>query len=216
MQRAGHSQNNVFAGDPFHVRFGPEDQEMIEQLDRIYAQLERLGRDEVIRRLQPALTPDEIQRRLADIGLVAPQDVIELYSWHNGTRVEPGTYLDSVHFFPGFSFLSLDDAVRHYVAFRDDERWDRGWLPIFANGGGDFYAVVACSPFPVVGFLIDQREHPVEYESLDAMVSTLSESFDQGAFFVDQRGYLESDDRRHAEIARRNNPSVALWSEARG
>jgi cell wall assembly regulator SMI1 len=184
-----------------------------DNLEIIRSYLERLDRHEVLARLLPGLRPDDIQRRLTDVGLGVPPDLVDLYAWRNGTRVEPGADLDSVHFFPGFWLLSLDDALTNYVAFRDDPRWAPSWLPVFSNGGGDFYAVNAReAPFHVIGFLIDQPDQPVEYESLAHMAQTLAECFQAGAFFVDDRGYLEMDDQRYAEIARRNNPNVPLWS----
>ena len=43
--------------------------------------------------------------------------------------------------FPGLYFLSLGDATANYAAFLGDPRWRRGWLPLFADGGGDFYVL---------------------------------------------------------------------------
>jgi hypothetical protein len=183
-------------------------------LETIRKYLGQLGRHEVVERLQPGLELDQIDTRLANAGLGPSAEVGGLYSWRNGTRVEPGTTLDSVQFFPGFWLLSLDDVVSNYLAFRDDSRWSSGWLPIFANGGGDFYAVdLEQRPSPVIGFMVDSESHPVEYESLAHMLDTLAECFAEGAFFVDDQGNLEMDDSRHAQIARRNNPGVPLWSE---
>lgn len=147
------------------------------------------------------------------MGLDTPADLEDLYSWRNGTRVEAGSDLDSVQFFPGFYLLSLDDALENYEGFRRDSRWDSAWLPVFANGGGDFYAVnTAEGSGPIIGFIIDQSEHPVEYEGLGAMLETLADCFTEGVCFVDDRGYLEMDDRRHAAIARRHNANLTLWS----
>ncbi len=182
---------------------------VIESLEIIRLHLEQMNRRELLARLLPGLPRDAIRERLARAGLGVPPDLRDLYSWRNGTRVEAGTDLDSVHFFPGFWLLSLDDALTSHVAFRDDPRWDSAWLPVFANGGGDFYALdTRESPFHVIGFMIDQSDQLVEYETLGHMVNTLAELFAEGAFFVDDRGYLEADDRRHAEIARRNNPHL--------
>jgi hypothetical protein len=184
---------------------------MIDQLDRIRDRLSSMGRDQTVARLLPPLAPDEIIRRFDVAGLPAPASLVELYSWRNGTHVQPGTNLDDVHFFPGFWFLSLDDALQNYAAFRSDNRWDPRWLPVFANGGGDFYAAVLEEPTPVVGFVLNEADHPIEYESLEAMIATLDEAFRDGAHFVDDRGFLEVDDQRYAEIARRHNPGVGIW-----
>lgn len=180
--------------------------------DRITAALARLGRNEVLKRLLPGISPEVVRERFRDIGVSAGDPLVALYSWCGGTAVEAGTPLEDVQFFPGFWFLSFDDAIANYLAFRDDSRWSRSWFPVFANGGGDFYAVWTERPAqPVVGFLIDQAEHPVEYTSLATMCITLAECFDQGVFYVDERGFLEMDDARHADIARRNNPGLEVW-----
>lgn len=181
-------------------------------LERIVAALARLGRTEVLRRLMPGIAAETIRQRLSEIGLEPTDGLVTLYSWRGGTRVEAGAPLDDVHFFPGFWFLSLDDAIADYLAFRTDPRWNPAWFPIFANGGGDFYAVwIQDGAEPVVGFLIDELEHPVEYQDLRAMCETLADCFDESVFFSDERGYLEMDDARHAEIARRHNPDVDFW-----
>jgi cell wall assembly regulator SMI1 len=186
---------------------------MVASLERIEAALRALGRTEALRRLLPGVRPETVRERLGEVGLDACRDLLELYAWHGGTRVDASTTLDDVHMFPGFYLLALDDALANYVAFRDDARWNRDWFPAFANGGGDFYAVwLKDGAGAVVGFLIDQPEQPVEYESLATMFATLADCYDEGVFFVDDRGYLEMDDARHIDIARRHNPGVALWT----
>jgi hypothetical protein len=181
-------------------------------LERIVAALAKLGRTEVLRRLLPGVPVETIRERFRGVGLQASSGLVALYSWHGGTAVTAGTSLDDVQFFPGFWFLSLDDAIANYVAFRDDMRWNSSWFPVFANGGGDFYAVwIREQGEPVVGFLVDEAEHPVEYASLASMCGTLADCFEEGVFYVDGRGFLEMDDARHADIARRNNPDVEMW-----
>jgi cell wall assembly regulator SMI1 len=185
-------------------------------LDAILRHLERLDRSQLLARLQPGIPSADVRHALSRLGLAGSDDLLGLYEWHNGTRVPEGTALDDVHFFPGFYFLALDDATTNFLAFRDDGRWSSTWLPIFSNGGGDFYAV-DCGTHSetlgaVIGFMVDQIEQPVEYESLRSMMATLADCFEQGVFFVDRRGYLEMDYARHAEIARRHNPRLPIWS----
>lgn len=150
--------------------------------------------------------------------LDAVAEVVDLYDWRGGTLAAPGTPLDDIHFFPGFYLLELEDAIRDYVGFRDDPRWRPDWLPVFANGGGDFYVADLASArsgaAPMIGFMVGGPEHLVEYESLRGMIATIAECYEKGAYFVDDRGYLEVDDQLHATIARRHNPSVELWSGA--
>lgn len=58
--------------------------------------------------------------------------------------------------------LSLSDAVANYRSFVADPRWAHGWLPIFANGGGDFYVIdlVGDHEGSIRHFRIEQRSVP--------------------------------------------------------
>ncbi len=110
--------------------------------------------------------------------------------------------------------MSLDDSLTTYRAVAADSRWDPAWLPIFANGGGDFYATrcgAGDGTGSVVGFLVGQSEHPIEYESLTAMAATILACYEEGVFFLSKEGYLEADDHAHAAIARRLNPALGFW-----
>lgn len=183
---------------------------MIDDLEEIRAALERLGRWEVLDRLQPGLASQLVRDRLAAAGLGRQPDLEALYGWRNGTGGEGSPDLGSIWLFPGFYLLSLDDAFANYKSIRPNQRWDPAWFPVFANDGGDFYAVnTAEDPAPVVYFMIDEPEQPVEHESLSRMIKTLADCFREGIFYVDDSGYLEMHDRRYAAMVRRNNPNRA-------
>ena len=106
--------------------------------------------------------------------------------------------------------LSIEDAITNYRAFVADRRWRKGWLPLFANGGGDFYVLDLGSPSAgqVRHFRIDESEHPVEFASLGAMLTTLAVAFERGIFFVDPNGYLEMDDLVFGELAAELNNDI--------
>ncbi|WP_137939569.1 SMI1/KNR4 family protein [Chitinivorax sp. B] len=189
--------------------------DMREKLIEIYNTLALWGRP-VVNLLQPGMEKNAAKSLVADTGLVLTDDIYELYEWRNGTKVVPGTILDDLHFFPGFYFLSLEDALTSYQAFKDDDRWDKCWLPLFANGGGDFYVADLSLPAngasPVRGFMIGEINHPIEYESVGSMIKTLALCYRNGAYYLDADGrYLEANDNEHALIAKVNNPSVLLW-----
>lgn len=101
--------------------------------------LERLGRHVLLGALRPELDANRTQLLLRGCDLPGSGQVESLYSWRDGTEIAGMRTLDDIHLFPGFYLLSLEDAVDNYRAFVSDQRWTRGWLPIFANGGGDFY-----------------------------------------------------------------------------
>ena len=123
--------------------------------------------------------------------------------------------LDDVQIIPGFHFLSLQDSIGNYLAIKSDPRWRSNWFPIFANGGGDFYAIdlsLANENFaPVIGFILGEDEQEIEYQSLTRMVSTFCECCDKSIVFMTEEGYLEMDDEKQAEIARKHNPDVEFW-----
>ncbi|WP_157498407.1 SMI1/KNR4 family protein [Leifsonia sp. Leaf336] len=188
--------------------------DLAETLPQIAASLQRLGRRTLLQSLKPGLERGEIVQQLSTAGFDSPIELHELYSWHDGTSTID-VALDDIHLFPGFYLLSLEDAIVNCLAFAADPRWGRGWLPVFANGGGDFYVIdlAPASGAVIRHFRIDEDEHPVEFSSLSDMAATLVAAFDENVFFLDPEGYLEMDDLRFASLAGQLNPTVAWWSE---
>jgi hypothetical protein len=181
-------------------------------LDRIAAALARLGRTVVLNALQPGLPAAFVTSSLASVGLRPTSDVTEFFGWRNGTA-EDIADLDGIQVFPGFYLLSLEEALTNYRVFLRGERWATGWLPILANGGGDFYAVDLSGGGAVHHFWIDEVEHPIEFSSLGQMMSTLAEAFERRVFYVDSSGNLEMDDLVFFALAAELNPEVAYWRE---
>lgn len=183
-------------------------------LTGIEAALRRLNRDALLRSFQTGLSATAVQSALRAVGLSSSHEIEAFYMWKNGTSTT-GVTLDDIHFFPGFYMLSIEDAIINYKAFLTDPRWRKGWLPFFANGGGDFY-ILDLSSIPegqVRHFRIDESEHPVEFNSLGAMLTTIAAAFERGIFFVDPNGYLEMNDLVFAELAANMNKDVAWWHD---
>lgn len=155
--------------------------------------LRRLGRRVLLRSLQEGLPAEAVRSSLGAAGLAGSHELESLYGWRNGTSTAGIAAVGDIHLFPGFYLLSLEDAIANYRAVASDPRWTAGWLPLFANGGGDFYVLdLGSSPVsPVRHFRIEESEHPIEFGSLGALVTTLAAAFDRGIFFVDPGGYLE-------------------------
>lgn len=182
-------------------------------LSRIEVALQQLGRKTLLRSLQVGLSVEVVRSSLSTVGLPSAAELEALYAWKNGTSTTNCVTLDDIHIFPGFYMLSVEDAIANYKAFVTDHRWSPGWLPVFANGGGDFYIVDLAlqGARPVRHFRIDESEHPVEFTSLDAMLMTLAAAFERGIFFVDPKGYLEMDDLVFGTLAAELNPDVDWW-----
>jgi hypothetical protein len=179
----------------------------------IETNLQRLGREVLLRSLRTGLSAEAVRTSLGATGLASTSELEALYAWRNGTSASGGVTLDDIHFFPGFYLLSIEDAITNYRAFVTDTRWRLGWLPIFANGGGDFYVLDlgSRSTNPVRHFRIDESEHPVEFNSLSALLATLAAAFERGIFVVDPNGYMEMDDLVFNGLAAELNPDVEWW-----
>ena len=207
-------------------------------LSQIEASLQGLERDVLAGALRPGLPGEAVRSALGSVGLAvnywateharlsltwssyylpaSGDEMEQLYDWHGGTSTAGIAAVDDIHLFPGFYLLSIEDAIANYRAFVTDERWTPGWLPIFANGGGDFYVadLGSAAGSPVRHFRIDEVEHPIEFPSLGAMVSTLAQAFEREIFFVDQHGYLDMDDLIFGSLAAKLNPDVAWWADS--
>ncbi len=166
-------------------------------------------------RLRPGLKAHRVRPLLREIGLPMTESLEALYGWRDGTTTDGVRSLDEIHLFPGFYFLSLEDAIANYQALVADLRWRPGWLPLFANGGGDFYVTDLSneSPGAIRHFRIEESEHPVEFLSVRNMVSTLAAAFERGVFFVDANGSLEMDDAAFASVAAELNRGVPWWAD---
>lgn len=177
--------------------------------------LQRLGRRVLLESLQDGVPAEAVRSSLAAVGLPSTTEVEALYGWKNGTSTAGVAAVDDIHLFPGFYLLSLEDALANYRAFAADERWTVGWLPLFANGGGDFYVIDLREPpgGAVRHLRIEASEHPIEFGSVQALSATLAAAFERGVFFVDSSGYLEMDDLVFAGVAAELNPDIAWWHD---
>lgn len=172
-----------------------------------------LGRQQLLQALRPGLNVDRTAALFDEARLPRSGPVETLYAWRNGTETSGVESLDDIQLFPGFYFLSIQDAVKNYQSFLPDERWQPGWLPLFANGGGDFYVVELSGDMVGVvrHFRIDESEHPIEFESICDMIQTIAAAFKRKVIFVDSESNLEMDDLTYAAVAAELNPRVAWW-----
>ena len=178
----------------------------------IEASLRCLNREALLRSLQVGLSAETVRSFLESVGFSSMIEVEALYKWKNGTSTA-GMTLDDITLFPGFYLLSIEDAIANYRTFVTDPRWRTEWLPLFANGGGDFYVLDLRSSLAgqVRHFRIDESDHPVEFASLAAMLTTLAVAFERGIFFVDANGYLEMNDLDFGTLAAELNNDVDWW-----
>ena len=189
-------------------------QDLDDFLGQLEAAIRRLARP-TVGLLNPGIEADRVRQLLRDRGLEPTTDLARLWAWRNGTEASTGAALGDLWLVPGFYLLSVQDATINFDAFVQSPRWNASWLPLMADGGGDFLAV-NCSRDrdhgSVYRFRIDQSEHPMEYRTVERMVATFAAAFDRGTFYVDDEGYLDQNDAEFAALAAELNPSIAWWT----
>lgn len=180
-------------------------------IDQLFFHLRELQRPIASRR-RPGIDKISMRKMLQSIGLSAPPELLELYSECDGTQTVPGEILDDIHFFPGYYWMSSEASLATYHALVQGGGWNPAWFPIFANGGGDFYAVVCDEASPdfgaVVGFLMGVSDVLVEFGNVASMMRTIERSYAEKAFFVVD-GYLEANYAEMRSIARKLQPGFA-------
>ena len=189
--------------------------EMITQLlNEIEKCLQKLDHS-CVDHLNPGISSQQIQELFEKIPLQPTQDLRALYTWRNGSKDCEGITLGELAFFPGFYLMSLEESIQTYLELRARDAWDKSWFPIFASGGGDFYAMNLApeAQGQILGFYVFEEEGQVEYRSLKSMLATLKACYEQGIIFRNEQGYLDMDYRKHAEIAHDINPDLKIWIE---
>ena len=168
-----------------------------------------------VEHLNPGLTSQKIQELFEEIPLQPNQDLHALYAWRNGSEDSDGITLGELAFFPGFYLMSLEESIQTYLELIETDTWEKSWFPIFASGGGDFYAMILApeAQGQILGFYVFEEEAQVEYRSLKSMLTTFKVCYEQGIIFRNEQGYLDMDYRKHAEIAHDINPDLKIWIE---
>ena len=183
-------------------------------LNEIEKSLQQLDHS-CVEHLNSGITSLKIQELFEEIPLQPNQDLRALYTWRNGSEDSEEITLGELAFFPGFYLMSLEESIQTYMELRARNGWDKSWFPIFASGGGDFYAMNLApeSQGQILGFYVFEEEGQVEYRSLKSMLAALKNCYEQGIIFRNEQGYLDMDYRKHAEIAHDINPDLKIWIE---
>lgn len=170
----------------------------------------------VISFLEEGMQEKKIKSLLDSEELACPNEILELYKICGGTTIKEGMVLDYMHFFPGFYLLQFEMALRLHKNFKDDARWNKNWLPIFANGGGDFFVVDCSKKFAeskVIGFMLGYTDHEVEYLSVVKMLETIATCYKKGAYYLTEDLHLEINGKEEAFIANNINPNLSRWND---
>lgn len=89
---------------------------LTESLNALVSEHDRIG-SPLRSRLRPGRTPAEVEKTLAGLGLQPPDEVVELFGWHE-IHDPPGADARVSWFWPGTPYR-LDEVVRAYRQFVD-------------------------------------------------------------------------------------------------
>ena len=109
-------------------------------LDKIETSLHKLNHP-CVHHLNLGISSPKLRTLFEKTPFQPNQELCSLYSWRNGLGDSKDATLGELSFFPGFYLMSLEESIQTYMELRETDAWDYSWFPIFASGGGDFYAM---------------------------------------------------------------------------
>lgn len=190
---------------------------LVDDCEAILDMLRRLNRP-VAQKLRDGIEPHALSRSMARFGLEAPLELSELYGWRDGTAIGDTDTIGEIAFIPGYHFLSIEQGLLHYASLLDSPYWNAAWLPILANGGGDFFVVDLAKrdrfSAPIIVYRLGEERQEQEYDSIALMVKTIRRSFYEDAYYVDEAGSLDEDAQKHQRIAAEINPRSIVWTRS--
>jgi cell wall assembly regulator SMI1 len=149
------------------------------KIEEALAQLDDLLRTKnptLSRALASGASVTNISKVEKAIGAKLPAEVASWWRWHNGTS-------DSTSFGPDANWyaISVDEAVDSWKFLGDpteeiQQPWKKTWLPLFANGAGDYICVDAASG-ALVEYRHDDAKRPAFAKSLAAWVDKVSKAY---------------------------------------
>ncbi len=161
-------------------------------------------------RLQPGYDRATIEQR---VPFRLPDEVLELYQWHNGTPDDHATR--DVNLFYYHRFLPLEEAYAMYRRLMQvnvdigGEGYDPNLFPLFTFAG-EYYSVWFGPPsehFGAIYFVFHGDGHV--YDSLTSMLGAILECYDTQAYHIHD-GEIVVDEPRVAAIKARWNSCRVL------
>lgn len=158
--------------------------DLLERLDKWVS----ANRPDYYGKLLGGASPKDLDALEKKFQLQLPSGFRELYQWRNGQDPNYSASLQHNWMFSRLEDLSdsketLDGMIGS--DFEDPKWWRRGWVPFLSNGGGDHLCLDLTAedggaPGQLLIFYHDWEKRAVEYPSLEAWLSELVESMENG------------------------------------
>lgn len=169
-----------------------------------------------VKLMRPGLRRESILQMTKPLDLTLPSQLIEFYEFCDGvdawghTPEEMGVYY-------GYWFSPLHEAVEMYLHFREQnfEDMEKSWFPLLRFYSDHYFVDCSLASLgkPYVGAYSFEDEPYIEYQSIQSMIDTFADCYQEGAFSaVDGKaeftaGWAET------EISLRHNPNVPFLAE---
>jgi hypothetical protein len=157
--------------------------------------------------INPGLSREKIMEMTRDIPCDIPEELIDLYEWHNGTD-----YIYD-NFIPVFEFRPLEYAIEMNGIC--DEYYDDISLPIMDCNGDAQLAIIIREVFDTTPIYCRDMEIGIYeqcFESLTTMAQTIAVCFDEDLYYwdVESKNIGGRDYDRYCQIHKSYNPNSAL------
>jgi len=190
--------------------------ELVDALERLMLEHRRIG-SQVPDFLLPGLDPETIRERIATLDIDPVAEVIDLFSWHNGTDndryLSSGAGIGYGRLFGDVFFGTLDEAIEYYgeclqidrnvmEMYEEAERtWPLSWFPPF-SGGLPTYGIECDLASPTRGLVFEPWWHPPieepirpRFRSLTHLVRSVVRRFEADGYWWDSTiGFLRTRD----------------------
>jgi cell wall assembly regulator SMI1 len=150
----------------------------------------RANRADYYSQLQAGTSNQELDAFETKFNLRLPADFRELYQWRNGQSGYASLQLNRM-FSPLEDIASTKEMLDGMIGtdFDSPEWWRLGWVPFLANGGGDHLCIDLTAedgggPGQLRAFWHADEDRPVEYPNLEAWLTELVESMENGSLEI--------------------------------
>jgi hypothetical protein len=177
--------------------------------------------------LQPGISSELIESQLGKLYPSIGSDPIikELYSWHNGSRIN---YTEAAVTFniTSLFFPNSIEEIKEIVEAGDDIREfkSRNHIPLFSTGHGEFLSVNASEllhePGTAMLYYVSTWNPEFElytpmFDSIFSFLDTTIECLNSGIYYKNEDGVLGFDFEKEREIAKKLNKTATMyWTEA--
>ncbi len=144
-------------------------------------------------------------------------ELLDLYSWRNGSNTDAKISMAHLWISPGFYWLPVELVEAENKHFAESiEGWSKDWYPILSNGTADRIFVDRSKVFarqvPVYyAFWESAQQIGKIYDSVETMMETMLRCYKEKIYHLDVDGLLDTRFLNEVKIASDLNPNSDYW-----